>query len=59
LDSLASTAPYLCPVFAEVSPHCPQGCGEFLRVLTPYRLVLLTMIKIGLIAAISFGPGNQ
>jgi hypothetical protein len=56
---LAAAEPHDRHVFDEMTPHSLQGYGEFRRVLTPYRFVLLTMMKIGLIATISFGPGNQ
>jgi len=56
LNELATTRPQASPFFDEQSPQSMRRRGEFRRLRTPYRFVLLTMIKIGLIAAISFGP---
>ena len=53
LWTAVSFAPHLRLVFSEMSPQLTLGT-EFQSFVRPYGATLLTMIKIVLIAAISF-----
>jgi hypothetical protein len=52
-------APQVGLVFGEESPQSPKSKREICGPVRLYRIVLLTMIKIVLIAGISFAPPCQ